>query len=162
MLEPQVWSLGGEDPLEKGMATHSSILAWRIQVGYSPRSHKELDTAEATEHSDESWASKEPSNTTCLIYSEGSPRVPAQSLLTLIFRNHPNEWALSLPGSWQIRKEKILKGDNMITASRDHWQRDMRGDEKLFFLSWKIKRSRVCVHFMKADSFRRLNSQEVM
>ena len=28
--ETQVRSLGGEDPLEKGMATHSSILAWRI------------------------------------------------------------------------------------------------------------------------------------
>ena len=25
-----VWSLGWENPLEKGMATHSSILAWRI------------------------------------------------------------------------------------------------------------------------------------
>ena len=30
MQETQVPSLGGEDPLEKGMATHSSILAWRI------------------------------------------------------------------------------------------------------------------------------------
>ena len=28
--EAQVQSLGQEDPLEKGMATHSSILAWRI------------------------------------------------------------------------------------------------------------------------------------
>ena len=28
--ETLVWSLGQEDPLEKGMATHSSILAWRI------------------------------------------------------------------------------------------------------------------------------------
>ena len=28
--ETQVQSLGGEDPLEKGMATHSSILDWRI------------------------------------------------------------------------------------------------------------------------------------
>ena len=28
--ETQVQSLGREDPLEKGMATHSSILAWRI------------------------------------------------------------------------------------------------------------------------------------
>ena len=26
----QVWSLGQQDPLEEGMATHSSILAWRI------------------------------------------------------------------------------------------------------------------------------------
>ena len=30
MWETQVLSLGQEDSLEKGMATHSSILAWRI------------------------------------------------------------------------------------------------------------------------------------
>ena len=30
MRETQVQSLGQEDPLEKGKATHSSILAWRI------------------------------------------------------------------------------------------------------------------------------------
>ena len=30
MWEPWVQSLGREDPLEKSMATHSSILAWRI------------------------------------------------------------------------------------------------------------------------------------
>ena len=30
MQEILVWSLGREYPLEKGMATHSSILAWRI------------------------------------------------------------------------------------------------------------------------------------
>ena len=30
MQATHVRSLGGEDPLEKGMATHSSILAWRI------------------------------------------------------------------------------------------------------------------------------------
>ena len=51
--EPQetwVQSLGKEDPLEKGMATHSSILAWRIpwteDPGYSPWGHKESDTTE--------------------------------------------------------------------------------------------------------------------
>ena len=31
MQETRVQSLGREDPLEKGMATHSSILAWDIQ-----------------------------------------------------------------------------------------------------------------------------------
>ena len=51
MQENQVQSLGLEDPLEKGMATHSSILAWRISWteepgGYSPWGHKELDTTE--------------------------------------------------------------------------------------------------------------------
>ena len=30
MWETQVQSLGQEDPLEKGMAAHSGILAWRI------------------------------------------------------------------------------------------------------------------------------------
>ena len=30
MQEPQVQSLGQKYPLEKGMASHSSILAWRI------------------------------------------------------------------------------------------------------------------------------------
>ena len=30
MQETQVWSLGWEDLLEKGMATHCSILAWKM------------------------------------------------------------------------------------------------------------------------------------
>ena len=32
MWETWVQSLGREDPLEEGMATHSSILAWRIPI----------------------------------------------------------------------------------------------------------------------------------
>ena len=37
MQEIQVWSLGREDPLEEGMATHSSILAWWIPWSEEPR-----------------------------------------------------------------------------------------------------------------------------
>ena len=33
MQETWVRSLGWEDPLEEGMATHSSILSWRIPMG---------------------------------------------------------------------------------------------------------------------------------
>ena len=50
--EIQVRSLGQEDPLEKGMATYFSILAWRIpwteEPGrlHSPWGPKELDTSE--------------------------------------------------------------------------------------------------------------------
>ena len=45
MQETQVQSLGQEDPLEEEMATHSSILAWRITgteepAGYRPVSHR--------------------------------------------------------------------------------------------------------------------------
>ena len=36
MQEAQVRSLGWEDPLEKGMATHSSILPWRIPLTEDP------------------------------------------------------------------------------------------------------------------------------
>ena len=55
MQETWVWSLGQEDPLEKGVEIHSSILAWRIPwteglVGYSPWGRKELDMTEATKH----------------------------------------------------------------------------------------------------------------
>ena len=38
LQEIQVWSLGQEDPLEEGMATHSSILAWRIPWTEKPGS----------------------------------------------------------------------------------------------------------------------------
>ena len=44
MWETWVRSLGWEDPLEKGKATHSSTLAWRIP--YSPWGRKESDTTE--------------------------------------------------------------------------------------------------------------------
>ena len=52
MQETQVQFLAWEDPLEKGMATHSSILAWRIpwteEPGglYSPWGRKEWDPTE--------------------------------------------------------------------------------------------------------------------
>ena len=49
----QVWPHGRENPLEKAMATHSSILAWEIHgqkslMGYSPWSCKQSDTNEHT------------------------------------------------------------------------------------------------------------------
>jgi len=48
--------LGQEDPLEEGMATYSSILAWRIpwteeSGGLQSIGCKESDITEATEHS---------------------------------------------------------------------------------------------------------------
>ena len=49
--ETRVQSLVWEDPLEKGMATHSSILAWRIpwteeSAGCRPQDQKKSDTTE--------------------------------------------------------------------------------------------------------------------
>ena len=44
--ETHVRPLGWEDPLEKGMVIHASILAWGESYGQSPWGHKESDTAE--------------------------------------------------------------------------------------------------------------------
>ena len=54
MQEMPVRSLGRKDPLEEEMATHSSILAWRMHgqrslAGCSPWGHKESDIAEVAE-----------------------------------------------------------------------------------------------------------------
>ena len=51
MQETQLQSLGQKDPLKKGVATHSSILAWRIPWteepgGLQSMGHKESDTVE--------------------------------------------------------------------------------------------------------------------
>ena len=54
LQETRVRSLGWADPLEEGMATHSSILAWSMPWieepgGLSPWGRKELDMTEVTE-----------------------------------------------------------------------------------------------------------------
>ena len=46
MLETWVQSLGWEDPIEKGKATHSSSLAWRIPWNMQSMGHKESDNTE--------------------------------------------------------------------------------------------------------------------
>ena len=50
----QVQSLGEEDPLEEGMETHTSILAWKIPQTEEPSGLQpiasESDTTEATQH----------------------------------------------------------------------------------------------------------------
>ena len=53
MQKPQEMQVHWEDLLEEGMATHASILAWRIPWteepgGQSPKGRKESDTTEAT------------------------------------------------------------------------------------------------------------------
>jgi len=54
-IKDAVQSLGWENPLEEGMETHSSILAWRIpwteeSGGLQSIGSQELDMTEATEH----------------------------------------------------------------------------------------------------------------
>ena len=58
LQEMWVWFLGGEDPLEWEMATHSSVLAWRIPwslAGYSPWGQKQSNTTEHTHKSHQKY-----------------------------------------------------------------------------------------------------------
>ena len=48
MWETQVRSLGQEDPLEEGMATHSSLLSWRIPWTEEPGGLQSIDSQSQT------------------------------------------------------------------------------------------------------------------
>ena len=71
MWETQVWSLCWGDPLEKGIAPLSSILAWGIPrqrrlVGYSPWGHKELEVTNIS-HSNYIWEKNTFMQSVCLM-----------------------------------------------------------------------------------------------
>ena len=51
MQDTQIQSLGREDPLEKGMATHSSILAWRIPRTEGPGRLQSMESLPIKSHS---------------------------------------------------------------------------------------------------------------
>ena len=84
MQETWVWSLDQEDPVEKGMATHSRILSWRIPWteewgggSYSPWGCKESDTIEwltPTKHSNFSTISIKALLTRRCIWSSELPQ----------------------------------------------------------------------------------------
>ena len=77
MQETRVRSLGWEDPLEKGMATHSSILAWRIPWTEEPGRLQSVEL-DRTEHT-HTQSRKEVSQTNKDSISSVSPTVTVTS-----------------------------------------------------------------------------------
>ena len=102
-----VRSLGREGLLEKGMATHSSTLAWEILVGCSPWGRREPDTAEQLSNnraaSCQPWAgASAPRGGRC-----DGPRRPSGSSAHGSALLHPGP----LPGSgtrWQPRRPGLV------------------------------------------------------
>ena len=85
MKETQVQSLGQEDPLEKGLATHSSILVWRIPWTEEPGGQRSMESQRvgcdwATKHS------TAPSGLWSGIYSGETKRHHKRPKQTLQFR----------------------------------------------------------------------------
>ena len=89
MRETGVWSLGREDPLEKEMATHSSILAWRIPWT------EELGGLQSTglQRVGPDWA-------TSLHYLEGNPA--RDSSLMLFLSSCPSPQCLKFLAQWNV------------------------------------------------------------
>ena len=122
MREIWVWSLGQVVPLEKGKATHSSILAWRVpwqrSPGYSPWDRKESGMTEwLTLHSSEQVA--------CVSFwdslSSHSPRllqlvrVVRSSGSICLVASHP-QWLV--PTLWSPWLFQLLQDSNHQEAQR--------------------------------------------
>ena len=102
MQDTWAQSLGQEDPLEKGMATHSSIPAWRIPRTEEPGGLQSMGSHRVGHD----WATKHSNSNNC--YRQGS-RIDANSRLRkydekqhiyMISKYHPT-------GCWLITKGKI-------------------------------------------------------
>ena len=95
MQETRVQSLGREDPLEKGMATHSSILAWKSHgqrnlAGYSPWGRKESDTTELLSMHTHTHTHIYKIDNKDLLYSTGNS--PQYSVMTYMGKEPKKEW----------------------------------------------------------------------
>ena len=111
--ETWVWSLDGEDPLEKEMATHSSILAWRIPWTEEPGRLQSIGS-QTIRHD---WL---PKHTEALL-----PYEVALSLLQIQLRFHP--WkSLCGPGIFLLRMTErqsqltLTKNDYVHLCARNH------------------------------------------
>ena len=129
MWETWVWSLGWEDPLEKEMATHSSILAWRIPWmeelgGLQSTGHKESDTTE--------WI-----HFLCILATSSS------YLLLLLGPYHffpllcPSLHEIFGAGAWKIKFLRLLRnftnlaGSSAINTSSKCYRQSESGASKL-------------------------------
>ena len=115
MQETRVQSLGWEDPLEKEMATHASILAWKIPWTVEPcrlQSTRESDTTECT-------CTKAYAHTvffTCFsakpinIRSDGKTQTTSLQLLNINYVNKQGELPIQnfQRCKLEIQKQKVL------------------------------------------------------
>ena len=108
MQETWVWSLGKEDPLEKGMATHSSILAWRTPCTEEPGRLQSMGSQRAghdwTTHTDyiqPIWGKNLKKVDICICITESSGWTPKTNTALLI--NYNIKWFFFLSNFSQIR-----------------------------------------------------------
>ena len=105
MRETWVWSLGWEDPLEEGMATHSSIFAWRIPMHRGSCGPQSM-WCQGVRHN---WATKQQQqqSTSCEMLGwmnhKLESRLPGEIFATLDINT---TLMLIIPPKWQKMKRK--------------------------------------------------------
>ena len=109
MQETQVQSLGREDPLENGMATHSSILVWRIPWIEEPGGPQ--STGSQTAGYD--WVT---STVTALFFTRLEPHCPEYK------QGKRRKYQTTWPASWeicmQVRKQQLELDMEQQTGSK--------------------------------------------
>ena len=127
MGETRVQSLGGEDPLEKGKATHSSILVWRIL------SCKESDMTERFSLSQGFWCPKAwDALNPCRSCLWGS--LVYLKCIHWLWRGTHLDWREALPLSIQAGLRPFLSLHQGAPAPRDDWESHARPQRVL--TSW--------------------------
>ena len=119
-LETRVRSLGWEDPLEKGKATHSSILAWRIPKNCIIRGGKKNQTRLSDFHFDLPVYWGDPLSTIGSEYfyeSISTPSVAELFLLSILYLGivgwgFPDGWAVNNPPAIQVMKVRSLSQED--------------------------------------------------
>ena len=102
MQEIQVWSLGREDPLEKEMGSHPSILAWRILWTEEPGRLQSMGSCE----SDTAWC-RHHHHKACperVALVEWAASMPDAFFALLFWDSSPGMMhSLTVPGGWEAR-----------------------------------------------------------
>ena len=108
-LKTLVWSLGQEDPLEEGMATHSSDLAWRIPQTEEPGEPWSI----GSQRVGHDWSTRACTHTTLNRTTEPAPK-------TLLQRKSRHRWAAgwSAPDS----SFRMLDGGRFVMQKAGPWE----------------------------------------
>ena len=117
MQETWVWSLGGEDPLEKGMATHSSILAWWIPWTEEPGGLQSIELQRVRHY----WATN---MMTFTFLTSPKLLIPPKKTGTLLFVDPSNHLILFhfRITSWKKKKGRPFKNINIWPESTFYWE----------------------------------------
>ena len=112
MWETWVWSLGWEDPLQKGKVTHSSILAWESHELYSPWGCKESDRTEQLSLSFTNlWESISFPKNFSVMAKKSSPRPMIVLNLWKVLQTSPQKLFQQGEGKWPYQGEwNLLSG----------------------------------------------------